>query len=135
MNGSHVSLTALSRWHPAQKRWDSGWLVGVAACGPPYQLGERWLAELLVVGDPLPPRRRRPRFLATPSGLDLRLGWRSLEGLAYPSPRHLEILSRGAILYDPEGILAARLAPLSADLQAQGIHLHRTVPTSRPRLG
>lgn len=89
------------------------WLVGLAAWCPPYRLGRRWQAELLVVADPLPPSRRRRRLVPTLRGVDLRVTWRSVEGLAYSSPRHREILRWGRILYDPAGLLTSWMAALA----------------------
>ncbi|HEY8530839.1 MAG TPA: hypothetical protein VIL08_01195, partial [Limnochorda sp.] len=91
---------------PAPDHWGAwthrapAWLVGVAACRPPYPLANRWLIELLVVADPLPPAALRPKLLRGPSACILKLFWRSVAGLAYPSPFHLEAARRGSILYD-----------------------------------
>lgn len=40
------------------------------------------------------------------------LRWKSRASLAYPSPLYLQILQRGAILYDPEGLLEESLSRL-----------------------
>lgn len=112
MQLARVKLPAPSLRDDARTGRVPAWLVGVAACGPPYRLGSRWLAEFLVVADPLPPLDVRPQLLPGPPGMILKLCWRSVAGLAYPSPFHLEIARRGTVLYDPWGIVATSLGSL-----------------------
>lgn len=87
-------------------------LIGAAVLAPPAPFGARMEAELLLVADPLPGRRHRPSRLETAGGLRLGLRWKSRASLAYPSPLYLQILQRGAILYDPEGLLEKSLSLL-----------------------
>ncbi|BAS27060.1 hypothetical protein [Limnochorda pilosa] len=103
-------------------------LLGVAAFGRPARVGTRWEGELLVVVDPLPPRWARAPWLEAGSGLRLRLLWKGPGALAYPSPRYLEILRRGAILHDPEGLLASTFDLFLDSLTAHGLKVSGTEP-------